>query len=253
MNLQWLPVACHIQCTFFSLVFKRYTVYPNPQTHPSSQHRASGMSLSSPGAFTYVPFPFCCWLLNLSDFIKCLLESSNCKLVLNRSPPNKNLLQERKKWPRFPYPKTNSVNILIDILPVFFPLKSKQGFRGWTTNGLVSCLWRLFVIFHYGPDVVRNTLSLKPFTLPWAKFLTVDSLGLEATWWWGWWWGTTVRSKSFCEPMEHGEWEHDHPHLFLWELTCLTGIRVLLLPYLLMFQPNTKLLRLLGGSLKAMC
>lgn len=61
---------------------------------------------------------------------------------------------------------------------------------------------------------------------------------------------TMSRSKSFCGSKEHVEWQNDDPHP-LWESASLAGVWAPLPSYLLMVWPETRLLRPLGGSLKA--
>lgn len=63
---------------------------------PSPGRLLSSLTLICLQAFTYMPFLFHFSLLNCSDFVKSLVESMKFKLILNRSPQNKNLLQERK-------------------------------------------------------------------------------------------------------------------------------------------------------------
>ena len=94
------------------LGLKRFTICPQSTNPPPFSARSIGnLPLQSSWLLPDTDLPlglylchllFHLWLLNLSDFIKFLLESTKFKTVLKRSSKNKNLLQETGKWTIFP-------------------------------------------------------------------------------------------------------------------------------------------------------
>lgn len=141
-NLQWFQGVGNIRWTFPSLVSLHPLLPRKPRAWAWPTHLPDflGILCSSEVAFLECPSH------SIYDFgvpmtvSEVKLRLTKSKLFLSRSPPKRNFAQERKeKSPIMPPP--NSVAILVHVLPVGFLLRSKQGFKEWTTPLVYPSPW----------------------------------------------------------------------------------------------------------------